>query len=445
MQDNWCWAAVATSVGLFYGTGNWTQCAVATDQVNKLISPGQVNDCCSTPDSQTCDVYGYVYFALQHVRSIDHWSPKKPLPQELYDRLSRDKEVVCLRIKWNGGGAHFTTIRGCTDPADGGPFIISTSDTLKGFSGTTLPYDDFPAHYHAGGEWTSTFFTSGRFRPATACGSAEGIALDANNNGNSVSLRSRGTELVCSVGKIDRLANKVSWGAEAALGTGTLGGIGVDDAGNCVVVHSGGGQLFFRAGLLDPVTGALSWGPVTAYGVGSSNAIAMMEHATCLEAHVHQGKLYTSGGWLRGDGGMDWDEPDPFGQGDFMTIAAGTDGTCIELHSGVGPDAGKLFCTPGVFDFLKSKVKWGKTAVVGAGPRGSVSLGANGRCIVSFIENGRVHLRSGQMEFEATAIEWFPSVALAKGEATAISIDDLGRCIETHVTQKALFCALGRH
>jgi hypothetical protein len=69
----------------------------------------------------------------------------------IYERLFRNKELVCLRIIWIGGGAHFTTIRGCTDPSVGGPFIVSTSDTLEGFSGSTLSYDDFPLKYHIGG------------------------------------------------------------------------------------------------------------------------------------------------------------------------------------------------------------------------------------------------------------------------------------------------------
>jgi hypothetical protein len=445
-QTNWCWAAVATSVGLFYGTGNWTQCGVATEQVNKLIHPGKVSDCCATPGSSDCNVYGYVYFSLQQVRSVDHWSPTKPPPQEIYERLSRNKELVCLRIRWNGSGnaAHFTTIRGCTDPSDGGPFIVSTSDTLEGFSGSTLPYDDLPTKYHGGGEWTDTFWTSGRFAPATSCGSAESAALDVNNNGNCVSLRSRAGDMFCSVGKVDHIVKTVAWTAETGVGKGIAGGIGIDDAGNCVLVHSAAGGLFFRTGLLDAATGTITWQAETSYGTGSANAIAMMEHAVCLEAHIDQGKLYSNIGWLRGDGGIDWGEPDSFGNGGFVMIAADIDGTCVELHSGVGQDAGNLFCTPGAVDLLNSKVKWGKSVVVGAGSQGSVSLGSNGQCVVTFVDNGSVYSRSGQMDAAAGAIEWFPELDLAKGEATAISIDDLGRGVETHVAQKALFCALGR-
>jgi hypothetical protein len=161
---------------------------------------------------------------------VDHWSPTKPSPQEIYERLFRNKELICLRIKWTGGGAHFTTIRGCTDPSVGGPFIVSTSDTLEGFSGSTLSYDDFRLKYHIGGERKATYWTSGRFAPARSCGFAESVALDVNRNGNSVSLQSRDGDLPRSVGKVDRLMKTLAWDAEAVVGKGVAGGIGIDDA-----------------------------------------------------------------------------------------------------------------------------------------------------------------------------------------------------------------------
>jgi hypothetical protein len=196
----------------------------------------------------------------------------EPSPQEIYERLFRNKELICLRIKWTGGGVHFTTIRGCTDPSVGGPFIVSTSDTLEGFSGSTLSYDDFRLKYHIGGERKATYWTSGRFAPARSCGFAESVALDVNRNGNSVSLQSRDGDLPRSVGKVDRLMKTLAWDTEAVVGKGVAGGIGIDDAGNCLLVHSTAGQLFFRTGLLDAATGTISWQAETSYGTGSANA-----------------------------------------------------------------------------------------------------------------------------------------------------------------------------
>jgi hypothetical protein len=169
---------------------------------------------------------------------VDHWSPTKPSPQEIYERLFRNKELICLRIKWIGGGSSFHHDPWLHRPSVGGPFIVSTSDTLEGFSGSTLSYDDFSLKYHIGGEWKATYWTSGRFAPARSCGFAESVALDVNNNGNSVSLRSRDGDLLCSVGKVDRLMKTLAWDAEAVVGKGVAGGIGIDDAGNCLLVHS---------------------------------------------------------------------------------------------------------------------------------------------------------------------------------------------------------------
>ena len=109
-QDNWCWSAVATSIGLFYGSGNWTQCVITTEQVNSVIYPGEQNDCCINPTSDHCDVYGYLYFSLQQVRSFDYWESQKPTADTLFKILSRQRELLCLRIAWVGNGAHFTTI-----------------------------------------------------------------------------------------------------------------------------------------------------------------------------------------------------------------------------------------------------------------------------------------------------------------------------------------------
>jgi len=34
-QTNWCCAAASASVGNYYGTGSWTQCAVATSALDR--------------------------------------------------------------------------------------------------------------------------------------------------------------------------------------------------------------------------------------------------------------------------------------------------------------------------------------------------------------------------------------------------------------------------
>ncbi|AVC45598.1 MULTISPECIES: papain-like cysteine protease family protein [Rhizobium] len=443
-QSNWCWSAVATSIGLFYGTGNWTQCGVATEQVNSIINPGNIAECCLAPI--TCNVYGYVYFSLKQVRSLDYWSPTRPTPVELYERLFHRKEPVCLRIRWNGGGnaAHFTTIKACTDPSDNGPFIVSTSDTLEGFSGTTLPYDEFPRNYHGGGEWTDTFFTSGRFGSAITFGSSEFTTIDMNDNGYCVSLGSRGGSLFCAVGKVDFSARSIKW-IEAAMGNASQqhASIGIDNSGNCLAVYSSSDRLYLRSGQLDANTAQISWAPERSYAAGACNSIAMLNYGVCLEAHVNQEKLYTSLGWLLGDGGVEFSEPQPFGNGEKVSISAAGE-ICVELHSGVGSDAGRLYCTPGKIDVFNSKIKWGISEDLGIGELGDISLNSIGQCFMSFLDKGSIFSRSGQLNAEAAKIEWFPRVELAKGESSGTSLDSLGRCIQTHIDGTFLYYIVGR-
>jgi hypothetical protein len=84
---------------------------------------------------------------------------------------------VCLRIAWVGGGAHFTTICGSTDPADDGVVMVTVSDTIRGAGTTTLAYADLPSRYLIGGRWTDTFLTRGRFGPGADFGPGDGAAV----------------------------------------------------------------------------------------------------------------------------------------------------------------------------------------------------------------------------------------------------------------------------
>ena len=71
---------------------------------------------------------------------------------------------MCVRVAWNGGGAHFLAMTGYSypdnDPSD---VTVYLEDSIYG--NTSMPFTDFPAHYHGGGTWTHTYYTA---RPATA-------------------------------------------------------------------------------------------------------------------------------------------------------------------------------------------------------------------------------------------------------------------------------------
>ncbi|MGL4861145.1 MAG: papain-like cysteine protease family protein [Enterobacteriaceae bacterium] len=140
-QTNWCWAAVATSVGNFYGTGLWTQCAVANDQLKRTT-------CCSQPGP--CNVYGYLDAALRTTRSFSSMRSGSLAMSSINSQINQGRPVG-LRCAWNGGGAHFLAIYG-TD----GDYIL-VADSIYGYS--TRALSTFPASYNSGGKWTHTYFT----------------------------------------------------------------------------------------------------------------------------------------------------------------------------------------------------------------------------------------------------------------------------------------------
>jgi hypothetical protein len=253
---NWCWSAVATSVGLFYGSGNWTQCAIVTEQVNSILFPGEHNDCCSTPESSHCNVDGILFFSLQQVRSLDHWESKKPSADTLFAILSGKRELVCLRIEWTDGRgkAHFTTICGSTDPADGADVMVTVSETIRDADRTwTGRYSDLPLRYLGGGKWTDTFFTRGRFGPGAECGTADSAAVAIDNQCNCVALRVQQGKLFSRVGKVDPINKTLTWGSDTLIDTGASGAVSLDNDANCVEVHANGGKLFYRLAGADRV------------------------------------------------------------------------------------------------------------------------------------------------------------------------------------------------
>src|SRR5204863_1759343 len=81
-QTNWCWAAVSTSVALFFNpSSGWTQCAVANGELNR-------NDCCGAGASGPCNVYGYLDTALTRVGHLDH---KATGTSDVFSNSDRDQ------------------------------------------------------------------------------------------------------------------------------------------------------------------------------------------------------------------------------------------------------------------------------------------------------------------------------------------------------------------
>jgi len=140
-QTNWCWAAVGTSVGLFFETGSWTQCDTATGCL------GGGKDCCKNPGP--CNVYGFLDQSLTYTKSFDSMTSSTTPLSEIEQKINSNKPV-CTRVAWNGGGAHFMAITGY----DGSKIVIQ--DSIYGT--TVMNYSSYPASYKGGGSWTHSYY-----------------------------------------------------------------------------------------------------------------------------------------------------------------------------------------------------------------------------------------------------------------------------------------------
>ena len=161
LQSNWCWAACATSVGLYFKTGSWTQCGTANYCIPSTSCwKGPSQNCCSSPSS--CNCYGALDQALKYTKSFNEM---RTGPMSATDIPAQIKLMrpICVRVLWNAGGAHFMAITGFQSPiwrSDSpatSAYYIYLQDPIYGSS--SMLYTDFPSKYQGGGTWTYTYLT----------------------------------------------------------------------------------------------------------------------------------------------------------------------------------------------------------------------------------------------------------------------------------------------
>jgi hypothetical protein len=147
LQDQWCWAAVSTSVAHFFGATTWTQCSVVGKEVDDKT-------CCTNGSSKKCNVPWRLDKALRRVKALKR--KKDGMPNDLRDvrREIDGGRPVCIRIGWSGGGGHFIAIEGYRED----DASLAVEDPWHGTSDVPL------AHFRAGryqgtGGWTHAYYT----------------------------------------------------------------------------------------------------------------------------------------------------------------------------------------------------------------------------------------------------------------------------------------------
>jgi hypothetical protein len=145
-QTNWCWAAVSTSVSLFFQpSSGWTQCAVANGELNR-------NDCCSTGASGPCNVYGFLDTSLTRVGHLDHATAATSTFSQIETEINGGRPLG-VRTAWSGGGAHFLAIIGYRIFNN----LLAVDDPFYGKSDVGL--STFTSSYQGAGSWTQSYFT----------------------------------------------------------------------------------------------------------------------------------------------------------------------------------------------------------------------------------------------------------------------------------------------
>ena len=148
-QDEWCWAAVATSVAFFYTNGStWTQCSVVNAEAGR-------NDCCENGSSRQCNFSWFLDRALLRVsHSLSSSSGPLSFPATCQE-VNRGCPLGA-RIGWNGGGVHFVAVHGYDD-SEVGAEKLNVGDPWYGPS--VVAYDTFVSGYQGSGNWTDSYRT----------------------------------------------------------------------------------------------------------------------------------------------------------------------------------------------------------------------------------------------------------------------------------------------
>jgi Papain-like cysteine protease AvrRpt2 len=143
-QTQWCWAANAVSVNLYYHPSSGrTQCAVVNTHLGQTT-------CCQNGSTAQCNQPSSLSDVLSEVGNLNAFTTTKDSLSKIKGEINGCRPV-CLRIGWNGGGGHFVAIYGYSGNN------INIGDPWYGTS--VQDYGSMPSSYHGGGSWTHTYTT----------------------------------------------------------------------------------------------------------------------------------------------------------------------------------------------------------------------------------------------------------------------------------------------
>ena len=159
LHSNWCWAAVATSVAMFYNPkSKWTQCRVANRNLKR-------RSCCGKR-GRKCNKIGHLQDSLKLVGH--HETPPFLKGRIPFRRAQQEIDAgrpIGVRTQWRGGEVgHFITIVGYNTGLE----MLTVEDPTYGK--THVHYRVFCRDYRGSGKWTHSYCTKGEQNGNAAAG-----------------------------------------------------------------------------------------------------------------------------------------------------------------------------------------------------------------------------------------------------------------------------------
>jgi Peptidase_C39 like family len=149
LQENWCWAAVTSSVARFFDASSpWKQCAI----VNELL--GQPSLCCGANGSgMNCNKPWYLDKALERLNNLNSFGSGAGTLAQLQAEIDSGRPIG-VRIGWNAFSGHFVVIDGYSANDNG---YVNVRDPW--FGDSTCEYQEFVERYRGTGAWTHSYWT----------------------------------------------------------------------------------------------------------------------------------------------------------------------------------------------------------------------------------------------------------------------------------------------
>lgn len=149
LLQNWCWAAVSSSISFYYDNGsNWYQAQLAANLLDN--SCGTINDQNAGQASTVCNKEFDVSKALQLTNNYAGEFDRALTMQELVSQINSNY-LICCQMVWPSQASHFVVLFGYNT----NNVIVGDPDADAG-GVFQLDYNDFMYGYRGGGKWQRT-------------------------------------------------------------------------------------------------------------------------------------------------------------------------------------------------------------------------------------------------------------------------------------------------